>query len=90
MKVPPSTADIISEEEVVVVPLVALLSMEEEASSGGMTEEVGQPMQGVQPILPSVPLAAHDPKASRLLFPKIPSQCRLLILPKLCYLASYD
>ena len=77
-------------KEVITAPSVIPLDVEKEPPSGSVTKEVGQPMQGVQPILPSVPLAAHDPKASRLLFPKIPSQCRLLILPKLCYLASYD
>ena len=30
-----------------------------------MTEEVGQLVQDVQPILPSVPLAAQDPEASQ-------------------------
>ena len=35
------------------------------ALSGDVTEEVRQPVQDVQPILPSVPLAAQDPEASQ-------------------------
>ena len=52
-------------KEVITAPFVVPLDVENEPPSGGMIEEVGQPMQGVQPILPFVPLAAHDPKASQ-------------------------
>ena len=38
--------------------------VEKEPPSAGVTKEVGQPMQDVQPIPPSIPLAARDPKAS--------------------------
>ena len=52
-------------KEVITAPSVIPLDVEKEPPSGSVTKEVGQPMQGVQPILPSVPLAAHDPKASQ-------------------------
>ena len=48
MEVPPPMAGRILEEEVVIVPFAAFPSVEEEPLSGGMTEEVGHPMQGVQ------------------------------------------
>ena len=38
----------ILEEEVVTAPLAAFPSVEDEPPSGGMTEEVRQPMLGVQ------------------------------------------
>jgi len=44
------------EEEMVTALSVAFPGMEEEPPNGGMAEETGQPMQGVQ--------AAQDPKAS--------------------------
>ena len=65
MEVPPPMASMISEEEVVAVPLATLPSVEEEAPNGGMTKEVGQPMQGVQatqdPMAPQLPIS-QDPQ----------------------------
>ena len=46
------------EEEAVTVLSVVFPGMDEEPSSGGMAEETGQPMQGVQ--------TTQDPKASQL------------------------
>ena len=46
------------EEETVATLSVAFLGMEEEPPSGDITEEAGQPMQGVQ--------ATQDPEASQL------------------------
>ena len=54
---PPSTSGPLG-EEVIIAPSVVLPGVEEEPLSGGMTEEVSQPMQGVQPI--------QNPKASQL------------------------
>ena len=48
MEIPLPTTGRILEEEVVTAPLAAFPSVEEEPPSGGMIEEVGQPMQGVQ------------------------------------------
>ena len=45
------------EEEMVATLSVAFPSVEEESPNGGMAEEAGQPMQGVQ--------ATQDPKASQ-------------------------
>ena len=53
---PPSTSRPLG-EEVITTPSAVLLGVEEEPLSGGMTEEVSQPMQGVQPI--------QNPKASQ-------------------------
>ena len=46
------------EEETVTTLSVVFFGMEEKPHSGGMAEETGQPMQGVQ--------ATQDPKASQL------------------------
>ena len=46
------------EEETVTALSIAFPVMEEEPSSGGMAEETGQPMQGVQ--------TTQDPEASKL------------------------
>ena len=45
-------------KEVITTPFAVPLDMEEEPLSAGVTEEVRQPMQVVQPILSSVPLVA--------------------------------
>ena len=58
MEVPLPTTSGTLMEEVIVAPSAVSTVMEEDLSSGGVTEEVGQPMQDVQPILPSAPLAA--------------------------------
>ena len=65
MEVPPPTIGGNLEEEMAVAPSAVFPGVGEELPSGGMTEEVGQPMQGVQPILPSVPLVTQDPEASQ-------------------------
>ena len=57
--------------------VVASQGVEEEAPSGGITEGVGQPMQGVQIFL--------DPKTLNFLCSKIPNSSRLLVPYKLCY-----
>ena len=41
------------------------LGIEKEAPSGGMVEETGQPVQGVQSILSTIPLATQDPETSQ-------------------------
>ena len=74
------------EEEMAATPSAVFPGVGEEPSSGGMTEEVGQPMQGVQPILPSVPLVTQDPEASSPLLLKILSLSRLSVPSKLCHL----
>ena len=63
-KVPPPTTGGTLVKEVTIALSAVPLSVEEEPLSGDVTEEVGQPMQDVQPILPSVPLVAQDPEAS--------------------------
>ena len=52
-------------KEVITAPSAVPSNVEEVPPSGGVTEEVGQPMQGVQPILPFIPMAAQDPKTSQ-------------------------
>ena len=52
------------EEETVTAIFVVFLGMEEEPPSGGMAEETGQPMQGVQ--------TTQDPEASQLLASQSP------------------
>ena len=52
------------EEETVTILSVAFPVMEEEPPSGGMAEETGQPMQGVQ--------TTQDPEASKILAPQSP------------------
>ena len=54
-----------SEEEVVTASSTDFPSMEEEAPGGGITEEVGQPMQGIQSPSSTIPLATQDPEASQ-------------------------
>jgi len=54
---PPTTGGTLV-EKVIAAPSAVTSGVEEEPPSGGMTKEVGQPMQSVQPILPSAPLAA--------------------------------
>ena len=62
VEVPPPTTSGILMEEVATAPSAVSPVMEEEPPSGGVTEEVGQPMQDVQPILPSArPLISQDP-----------------------------
>ena len=61
VEVPPPTTRGILMEEVATAPSAVSPVMEEEPPSGGVTEEVGQPMQDVHPILPSAPLAARPP-----------------------------
>ena len=58
VEVPPPMTRGTLMEEVVGAPSAVSLVMEGEPPTGGVTEEVGQPMQDVQPILPSIPLAA--------------------------------
>ena len=58
MEVPLSTIGGTLVKEVIIATSAVPPGMEEEPPSGGVTEEVGQPMQDVQPILSSVPLAA--------------------------------
>ena len=58
VEVPPPTIGGTLVKEVIIATSAVPLGMEEEPPSGGVTEEVGQPMQDVQPILSSVPLAA--------------------------------
>ena len=52
------------EEETATALSIAFPVMEEEPPSGGMAEETGQPMQGVQ--------TTQDPKASKLLASQSP------------------
>ena len=54
----PPMAGRVLEEETVTALSVAFPSMEEEPPSGGIAEETGMPMQGVQ--------ATQDPEASQL------------------------
>ena len=63
VEVPPPTTGGTLLEEVITAPSTVSPSVEEEPPSGGVIEEVGQPMQDVQPILPSIPLAAQDSEA---------------------------
>lgn len=65
VKVPPPTTGGTMVEEVIAAPSAISPVVEEEPPCSGVTEEVGQPMQDVQPILPSVPLATQDPETSR-------------------------
>ena len=65
VEIPPPTTGGTLVKEVIIAPSAVPLGVEEEPSSGGVTKEVGQPMQDVQPILSSVPLAAQDPEASQ-------------------------
>ena len=58
MKAPPPSTSGPLGEEVITAPSAVLPGVEEKPFSGGMTEEVSQPMQGVQPI--------QNPKASQL------------------------
>ena len=62
VEVPPPTTSGILMEEVATAPSAVSPVMEEEPPSGGVTEEVRQPMQDVQPILPSArPPISQDP-----------------------------
>ena len=70
---PPSNGKTLEEE----MTAVASQGVEEEAPSGGITEGVGQPMQGVQIFL--------DPETLNFLCSKIPNSSRLLVPYKLCY-----
>ena len=63
------------EEEMVAA---ASQGVEEEAPSGGITEEAGQPMQGVQAI--------QDLETFQLPSSQCPNPSRLLVPSKLCYL----
>jgi len=65
VEVPPPTTSGNLEEEMAAAPSAVFPGVGEEPPSGGMTEEVGQPMQGVQLILPSVPLVTQDLEASQ-------------------------
>ena len=58
MEVPLPTIGGTLVKEVIINTSAVPPGMEEELPSSGVTEEVGQPMQDVQPILSSVPLAA--------------------------------
>ena len=58
VEIPPPTTGGTLVKEVIIAPSAVPLGVEKEPSSGGLTKEVGQPMQDVQPILSSVPLAA--------------------------------
>ena len=62
VEVPPPTTSRTLGEEVIVVPSAILPGVEEKPPSGGMTEEVSQPMQDVQSILQFIPLAIRDPE----------------------------
>ena len=64
VEVPLPTASGTLVEEVIATFSGVSPVMEKEPPSAGVTKEVGQPMQDVQPIPPSIPLAARDPKAS--------------------------
>ena len=57
VEVPPPTIGRTSEEEVVTTSSTGFPYIEEKASGGGVVEEIGQPMQGVQSILSTIPLA---------------------------------
>ena len=61
---PPMTSGTLV-KEVTIAPSIVPLGMEKEPPNGGVTEEVGQPMQVVQPILSSIPLATQDPEDSQ-------------------------
>ena len=61
---PPMTSGTLV-KEVTIAPSIVPLGMEKEPPSGGVTEEVGQPMQVVQPILSSIPLATQDHEDSQ-------------------------
>ena len=61
---PPMTSGTLV-KEVTIAPSIVPLGMEKEPPSGGVTEEVGQPMQVVQPILSSILLATQDPEDSQ-------------------------
>ena len=65
MEVHSPTTGRTSEEEVVTASSTDFPSMEEEAPGGGITEEVGQPMQGIQSPSSTIPLATQDPEASQ-------------------------
>ena len=57
VEVPPPTIGRTLEEEVVTTSFASFPGIEKEALGGGMVEEIGQPMQGVQSILSTIPLA---------------------------------
>ena len=65
MEVPLSTIGGTLVKEVIIATSAVPPGMEVEPPSGGVIEEVGQPMQDVQPILSSVPLAAQDLETSQ-------------------------
>ena len=58
VEVPHPTTNGILVKEAITTPSIVLLGVEEELPNGGVTKEVEQPIQDVQPILSSVPLAA--------------------------------
>ena len=72
VKVPPLTTGGTLVEEMIATPSNVSLVMEEEPPNGGVSEEVGQQMQDVQPILPSIPLVAQGPKVSQPPVPQDP------------------
>ena len=57
VEVPHRTTNGILVKEAITTPSIVLLGVEEELLNGGVTKEVEQPIQDVQPILSSVPLA---------------------------------
>ena len=65
-------------KEVMTIPSVVPPSMENKPPSGDVTEEVGQPVKDVQPILLSVPPATQDPKACQPPVPQDPSLMQTL------------
>ena len=74
----PPMASRVLEEETVTALSVAFPGMENEPPNGGMAEETGQPMQGVQ--------TTQDPEASRLLALKVLSLRELPIRSEPCFL----
>ena len=58
MEVPPPKTGGTLMKEVMTVPSAVPPGVKKELPSGDVTKEVGQPVMDVQPILPSVPLAA--------------------------------
>ena len=65
-------------KEVMTAPSAVPPGVKKELPSGDMTEEVGQPVMDVQPILPSVPLAAQDPETSQPLVSQNPQPVQTL------------
>ena len=59
-------------KEVMTAPSAIPPSMENEPPGGDVNEEVGQPVQDVQPILLSVPLVAQDLEVSQPPVPQDP------------------